>query len=171
MTEQEWLAIYRRTVHPLYAFIARRTGGLRPVCEDIVQETYLRALDDWRRKRVPDSPEAWLKRVARNLWVDGFRRNRWLVSSEVEELPDPGGAEDSARSLEIARAVSALGGKRARVVEAFYFDGLSVREIAAEMGVSGKAVEGLLRRSRRSLKALLPETGPEGGHHDGSEPA
>lgn len=67
MTEQQWLKIYRETVHPLYGYMARRTRGNRELSEDIVQESYLRALDNWKRKTMPDSPLAWLKRVARNV--------------------------------------------------------------------------------------------------------
>ena len=44
MLEQQWLQIYRETVHPLYGYMAKRTGGDRALTEDIVQESYLRAL-------------------------------------------------------------------------------------------------------------------------------
>ncbi|MDD8025427.1 MAG: sigma-70 family RNA polymerase sigma factor [Acidobacteriota bacterium] len=158
MTEGQWLTIYRETLHPLYGYLARRTGGIRELSEDIVQETYLRALESWGRKGVPDSPLAWLKRVARNLLIDYLRRSRG--GSRVELDPDsaadsrPSG--DPAASLDICLAVSALGGRKARALEAFYFDGMSVREIASEMAVSERAVEGLLRRARRSLQARLP---------------
>ena len=65
--------------------------------------------------------------------------------------------------LELFLAVAALGRRKARVLEAFYYDGLSVREIAGEMTISERAVEGLLRRARGSLRAVLPDPRPEGG--------
>jgi DNA-directed RNA polymerase specialized sigma24 family protein len=40
---------------------------------------------------------------------------------------------------------------------------MSVREIAAERGISEKAVEGLLRRARQALKSLLPGQRSEEG--------
>jgi RNA polymerase sigma factor (sigma-70 family) len=54
-------------------------------------------------------------------------------------------------------AISSLGRKKARILEAFYYDGKSVKEIAEIMAISERAVEGQLRRARQSLKSLLPE--------------
>jgi len=127
--------------------------------EDIVQETYLRALDDWGPGALPDAPLAWLKRVARNLLIDHLRRQKKAAPSEwgPGAKNDPETSGDEFESLELFLALTSLGRKKAAVLEAFYYDGLSVREIAAERGLSEKAVEGLLRRARQALKALLPE--------------
>ena len=40
---------------------------------------------------------------------------------------------------------------------------MSVREIAGEMAVTERAVEGLLRRARGSLRSLLPDPRDNGG--------
>jgi RNA polymerase sigma-70 factor (ECF subfamily) len=165
--EEQWLRIYRETVRPLYGYLAKRTGGNRALTEDIVQESYLRALDGWRNKPVPDAPLAWLKQVARNILIDYLRRKKWDAD------PGPAGADgieprtpaDKFESLELFLAIASLGRRKARALEAFYFDGLSVREIAGEMAVSERAVEGLLRRARGSLRAVLPDPQPEGGNH------
>lgn len=170
MTEQEWLTIYRETVRPLYGYLARRTGGIRELSEDIVQETYLRALQSWGRKGAPETPLAWLKRVARNLLIDALRRAKgaYKVDLDPENAPDPQARGESAKSLDLCLAVSALGGRKAAALEAFYFDGKSVRQIAAEMAISERAVEGLLRRARRSLKTRLPEFHADGGDRERS---
>lgn len=167
MREDEWLTIYRETVHPLYGYMAKRTGGNRALTEDIVQESYLKALDNWKAKAVPDAPLAWLKQVARNILIDYLRRRKWDADL------GPAGADgvvsrspaDAFESLELFLAIASLGRRKARALEAFYFDGLSVREIAAEMAVSERAVEGLLRRARGSLKAVLPEPRLAGGNN------
>lgn len=168
MTEQQWLKIYRETVHPLYGYMARRTGGNQALTEDIVQESYLRALDSWNRKTAPDSPLAWLKRVARNILIDYLRKKRWVDTADLDLNPGSGNrtSEDHFRSLEIFSAISSLGRKKAKILEAFYYDGMSVKEIANEMAISGRAVEGQLRRARRSLKSLLPDLKPNGGQNE-----
>lgn len=168
MLEQQWLTIYRETVHPLYGYMAKRTGGNQALTEDIVQESYLRALDNWNLKPVPDSPLAWLKRVARNLLIDYLRQKRWDAKPGPGFEPDTGPrtSEDEFESLEIYLAITSLGRRRARALEAFYYDGMSVREIANEMALSERAVEGLLRRARQSLKSLLPNSTSDGGQHD-----
>ena len=165
MQEQQWLQIYRETVHPLYGYMAKRTGGDRALTEDIVQESYLRALDRWAHKTVPDTPLAWLKHVARNILIDHLRRMKW----DARTGPDPHGdasprtSGDEFASLEIFLAIASLGRKKARILEAFYYDGLSVREIADEMAISERAVEGLLRRARQSLRQLFPDPKSDGG--------
>lgn len=168
MTEQQWLKIYRDTVHPLYGYLARRTGGNRELTEDIVQESYLRALDNWNRKDAPDSPLAWLKRVARNILVDYLRRRKWdrQVDLNLQSNPGQKTSEDSIRSLEVFSAISSLGRKKAKILETFYYEGMSVREIASEMAISERAVEGHLRRARRSLKSLLPDSNQNGGRDE-----
>ena len=165
MLEEEWLRIYRETVHPLYGYLARRTGGDKALTEDIVQESFLRALDSWKTRPVPDAPLAWLKQVARNILIDYLRRKKWDAKAGPDGTVgiDPRTPAGEFESLEIFRAISALGRKKARALEAFYYDGMSVREIADEMAVSERAVEGLLRRARGSLRSLLPDPRPDGG--------
>lgn len=52
---------------------------------------------------------------------------------------------------------------QARIIEAFHLDGLKVREIALEMGLSERAVEGRLKRAREKLrKKLTPAVGSGG---------
>ena len=164
MFEEQWLAIYRETVRPLYGYTSRRTGGDRALTEDIVQETYLRALDGWNPKALPDTPLAWLKRVARNILIDHLRQRKRTapIGWEQGSKNDPGTAGDAVESLELFLAMTSLGRKKAGILEAFYYDGMSVREIAAELRLSEKAVEGLLRRARQSLKALLPDQASRG---------
>jgi RNA polymerase sigma-70 factor (ECF subfamily) len=168
MTEQQWLKIYRETIHPLYGYTAKRTGGIRELTEDIVQESYLRALHNWKRKTLPDSPIAWLKRVAHNILVDYLRQKKWDYKSDFDLNPGTHkpGSQDQFKSLEIFLAISSLGRKKAKILEAFYYDGKSMKEIANTMAISERAVEGQLRRARQSLRSLLPELTTNGGKNE-----
>jgi RNA polymerase sigma factor (sigma-70 family) len=102
--------------------------------------------------------------VARNILIDVLRRNKGELRRQADMVPSADGpaAADPFDSLELFLAISSLGRKKARVIEAFYYDGLSVKEIAAEMGLSPRAVEGCLRRARQALRSLLPESPKEG---------
>jgi RNA polymerase sigma-70 factor (ECF subfamily) len=161
VTEQQWLKIYRETIHPLYGYMAKRTGGIRELTEDIVQESYLRALNSWKRKSLPHSPVAWLKRVAHNILIDYLRQKRRDNDMNVDLTNHPDNTLQQPKvpykSLDTFMAISSLGRKKARILEAFYYDGKSVKEIAEIMAISERAVEGQLRRARQSLKSLLPE--------------
>jgi RNA polymerase sigma-70 factor (ECF subfamily) len=168
VTETQWLEIYRETVHPLYGYMARRTGGNRELTEDIVQESFLRAMKDWTRKSIPDSPLAWLKRVGHNLLIDYLRKRKWDSHIDLDSNPGIGHqhTENQIRSLETFMAISALKKKKARIIEAFYYDGMNVKEIAVEMNISERAVEGQLRRARQALRSLLPELNNDGGKNE-----
>ena len=150
LPEQALLQIYADTVHPLYRFVSKRVGGDVALAEDLVQDTWMRALDSWPARGVPDEPLAWLIRVARNTLVSHFRRVTPQPVDPVEldleaaaftpERPD----QASVVSWGLAR----LRPKHADVLEAFYFDGKTTKEIAAERRTSERAIEGALRRAR-----------------------
>lgn len=54
------------------------------LAEEVVQEALLRALELWPFQGVPEQPQAWLIRVARNLAVDRLRRE----TSLAEKIPE-----------------------------------------------------------------------------------
>ena len=76
MHDERILAIYRHTIDALYRYVSRNCGGDRTLAEDVTQETWLRAVREWRKKGPPDQPIGWLTTVARNLLVSYFRRHR-----------------------------------------------------------------------------------------------
>lgn len=159
LTEAELIEVYREHTTPLYSFVSHRVGGDRTLAEDIVQDTWLRAVAAWPRRGVPDHPRAWLIKVARNLLASHFRR-RQVQRVDPTELA----LEDDRYRPETPWAVAFVGWGLARMrrgqaelLEAFYFDDKSTREIAATSGLSERAVEGRLRRARQNLaKRLRP---------------
>jgi RNA polymerase sigma factor (sigma-70 family) len=44
--------------------------------EDVVQESFLRAMQTWTFNQLPDNPEGWLMQVARNRAIDIIRRQQ-----------------------------------------------------------------------------------------------
>jgi RNA polymerase sigma-70 factor (ECF subfamily) len=155
--EHQIVQIYQRTIRPLYGYVSRRVGGNAALAEDLVQETWMRALDTWPSRGMPDEPLAWLIRVAHNTLVSHFRRVR-PESIDVARLdleapaftPD---APDAA--VLVSWGLSRLRRRQAELLEAFYFDGKSVREIARDHSTSERGVEGRLRRARIKLKKVL----------------
>ncbi len=157
LTEAELVEIYREHTTPLYAFVSRRVGGDRGLAEDVVQDTWLRAVAVWPRRGTPENQRAWLIRVARNLLVSHFRRRRPALVNPAElDIADDSYRPESPWSATlVAWGLARLRSKQAQLLEAFYFDGKSTREIAQEHGLSERAVEGRLRRARQSLEKRL----------------
>lgn len=155
--EDELIRVYRDTVRPLYAYVSRRVGGDRSLAEDLVQETWMRALGAWPRTGVPREPLAWLLRVARNTLVSHFRRLRpESVDPATIDLEDerfsPARPDTAAV---VGWGLSRLSRANAALLEAFYFDGQSLSEMARAHSLSTRAVEGRLRRARAKLKKQL----------------
>ncbi len=148
---------YRETIEPLYRFVARRAGRSRQLAEDITQETYLRAVEQWRHGRRPDSTLAWLQTVARNLLLNHYRRKspESLDASGVEIALDDEPVEGPDAAALVYWGLARLGRRPRSLLEAFYIEGKPMRTIATELGVSERAVEGRLRRARQSLKDRL----------------
>jgi RNA polymerase sigma-70 factor (ECF subfamily) len=157
LPEEELIGVYRESIRSLYVFVSRRVGGDASLAEDLVQETWMRALDSWPRKGIPDDPLAWLVRVARNVLISHFRRLRpQAVDPTVIAVEDDRftPATPDAASL-VGWGLARLRRSHVDVLEAFYFEGKAVSEIAAELSLSERAVEGRLRRARAKLKKKL----------------
>jgi len=161
VTEQQVLEVYRETIGPLYAYVSRRCGGERVLAEDIVQETWLRAVDAWRRHGMPDAPAGWLTTVAHNLLVNHFRRQKpvaldAIASESVLAVVDAGFNTDSAEIATTIRwGLARLPQRQARLLEAFHFDERSMASLARDLRLSERAVEGRLRRARLKLRRLI----------------
>ncbi len=151
------IVLYRETIRPLYAYVSRRVGGDVGLAEDLVQETWMRALDTWPSRGLPDEPLAWLQRVAHNILVSHFRRVRpEPVDPASIDIEDERCSPDRPDAAAIVGwGLARLRRSHAEILEAFYFDGRSVREIAQARSLSERAVEGRLRRARARLKAKI----------------
>ena len=156
LLEDEFIQTYHRTIRPLYGYVSRRVGGDVGLAEDLVQETWMRALDAWPVRGMPDEPLAWLIRVARNTLISHFRHTRPLpVDPATLDLEAAASPEAEDTSAVVAWGLSRLRRAQADMLEAFYFDGKSVAEIARERSLSERAVEGRLRRARAKLRKKL----------------
>jgi|SRR5688572_23110627 len=167
-TEERIVAVYRETIDGLYAYVSRRAGGDRTLAEDVTQETWLRAVREWRTHGLPDVPMAWLITVARNLLASYFRKTpaKFDTVTPVDALEalDRGHVAESAETAAVVSyALARLPPAEAQLLEAYHFDDRRVAQIAATAGLSERAVEGRLRRARqrlrRELETLLKGTG------------
>jgi RNA polymerase sigma factor (sigma-70 family) len=157
LSEDDLINVYRDTIRPLYAYVSRRVGGDAGLAEDLVQDTWMRALDAWPKRGAPDEPLAWLLRVARNTLISHFRRFRpEPIDPASIDLEAPAFSPDEPDSaVVVSWGLARLRRAHAELLEAFYFEGKTVREIAAARSWSERAVEGRLRRARAKLKKQI----------------
>ncbi len=137
------------------------------VAEELAQEAFLRAYGRWGRVSRLDRPELWVRRVALNLAVSGFRRRR----AEGRALRRLGGDQHRAVSADLAaeveefwEALGALPARQAQAAALFYVDDLPVAEVAQVLGCAPGTVKAHLHAARQQLQHSLDDLGRA---HDG----
>ncbi|OLB80565.1 MAG: RNA polymerase subunit sigma [Actinobacteria bacterium 13_2_20CM_2_71_6] len=148
----------------LYAHALRLASGDRQRAEDLVQETLLRA---WRHPEAlnPDrgSVRAWLFTTARNLAIDSWRRRSVRVGEVVTDvLPEALTDDETDRTVEawlIAEALARLSAVHREVLVECFYQGRSVAEASARLGVPPGTVKSRTHYALRSLRLVLEEMG------------
>jgi len=146
---------------PVYRVAWRMLGG-GDGAEDVAQEAFLRLWQNPRQVRDGKALKSWLMRVASNLVVDRYRRQGPVDAGELPDTADDApGPELALRRTNVAAAVdSAIAGlpERQRLALVLsHYEGYGNPEIALALDVSVEAVESLLARARRGLKAVLAD--------------
>jgi RNA polymerase sigma-70 factor (ECF subfamily) len=144
----------------IYAHCLKRLRS-REEAEDAVQATYLNACRHLMRGFEPEAAQAWLLKVADNECTSRLRsssrRARAESGHDVEMIEETIAAPDRAPDelFGIEDALVTLPEQQRRAILLREWQGLSYREVAAELGLSQSAVEALIFRARRSLAEAL----------------
>lgn len=131
------------------------TGSVEEA-RDLVQDTMLRVWRNWDRVSRLENPDAWARTVLHNLAVGSWRRRR--TRRRYALLSSVPGAQPDTDLLEIVNALASLADKERRVLVSHAVVGLSIAEIAAELGASEGTVRVWLSRARASVATELKLT-------------
>lgn len=152
-----------RALAPRLVRVAVRILADAAEAEDVAQETLARV---WTKAPGwnlfgPARIETWAHRVAINLSVDRLRRRARLdVTDAPPEQEDGGPAPDAGleareTAAQVQAALAALPDRQRVALTLVHFEELPGREAAAALGVTVEALESLLARARRTLRARL----------------
>jgi RNA polymerase sigma-70 factor (ECF subfamily) len=141
--------------------ISRRMLGDAAEAEDAVQDTFLKLWTHAARWQPGGAKfETWLFRVAINACYDRLRKRGQVSLDEAPERPDPGPSPERAlQNVELSRslqaALDALPPRQRAAILLCHYEGCGNVDAAESLGISVEAMESLLSRGRRSLRASL----------------
>ena len=177
-TQSQIDAVWRIESAQLIAGLTRVVGDVG-VAEDLAQDAFVAALEQWPAAGVPDSPGAWLMAVAKRRGVDALRRRVTLerkqellgrelqvlrqlerpdLAAEVEEI------EDDVLRLVFMTCHPVLSRDSRVALTLRLLGGLSTPEIARAFLVSeGTVAQRIVRAKRTLAEARVPfeVPGPE----------
>lgn len=156
-------ALVRRHL-PRMVGLARRMLSDAAEAEDVAQEVFLRV---WREapRWQPGAAkfETWMHRVAINLCYDRLRRRREQPDAEAGlRVADPAPLASQAwlaqqRAAKVQGALATLPERQRAAISLVHFQERTNIEAAEMLEVSVEALESLLARGRRALKAALAD--------------
>ena len=146
--------------------VARRLVGSREEAEDLVQETYARALGGVARLAPGSNLRAWLFRILRNCFIDQARRKKIVLEIADEGVADlPAHEVWDTAALDQLRYLAAADLERAlatlsvelRFIVLLDAQGFHEAEIAEIARCAPGTVKSRLSRARARLRAALQE--------------
>ena len=132
----------------------------RVLAEDAVQETFLKVYRFLKDFRGEANERTYLTRIAINTCKDMLRTS-WLRHMDRRVTPEelPARQETDPYHREVAAAVMNLPWKLREVTLLYYYQGMTMPEIAEILHISQPAVTGRLKRAREHLKKELKGDG------------
>jgi len=165
LPDEESLArFYEEHVDGLYAFVFYRVGGDPSIAEDVVQETFLAALDRWSElDPARGSERSWLITLSRNIirahrprrqeiW-DRIDRALLEALSAIDDEPLTDEMLERRETHELVNiTIANLPDSYGSILRRKYVSGESLSDLARDLDVSEDAAKSLLARARRAFR-------------------
>ncbi len=123
--------------------------------DDLVQETFIRALQARAKGREIENPKAYLMRLLHNLHIDGIRvGKRAGEAPEIEEAVPP--AQEMQMTLqEVLAALDTLPETQKHLLWQIGVEGMSYADLAEELDLPEGTITSRLSRARSALRSRL----------------
>lgn len=155
LSAEELVSRYSKTVYR----IALSRLGNPAEAEDITQNVLIKYINADKTFEDEDHRRKWIIRVTVNEINTLVRSAHKRYTTELDEAENVACAppDSSDETADIREAVARLPEKYRVPVHLFYYEDLSVKDIAAAMSVSEGTVKSLLSRARAKLREMLEE--------------
>ena len=128
----------------------------RSAAEDLVQETYLRAMNHWDdfQDLSRNQSRAWLYKTARNLVIDQARKQSHETPAEEEQLALASFEEDLSQAA-VAQLIARLPETERTLFTMRYFEGYNARELGEIFDLPSATVRSRLASAKKRLRDWL----------------
>lgn len=168
--------LYKQYAKPLYYYLLKLCGS-KQLAEDLTQETFVSATIHLHKYK-GDEPRAWLYKVARNAYIDQWRKQKRKQSilklalfTTKEEMISPYGIpEDSLLNQELNKELEDLFHYLPEQYRSILYlreaEQFSYKEIMDTLQMTEEQVKVTLHRARKRLASLADK---KGWKYDGLE--
>lgn len=134
--------------------LVRRRGGGKVDAEEVLHVALERALQRAEQVRNPARVDAWVGRVVRNVLIDELRKKQVPVVS-VDELELAAVVDKAGDCWCVLVQAEQLKPEYASILRRVIVDGVSVTQVAAELGITPNNAMVRLHRARTALKERM----------------
>jgi RNA polymerase sigma-70 factor (ECF subfamily) len=155
-------ALWASFAPPLWGFLARRVPpGVD--ADDLLQDVFLRVIQQLGKLRSTDRPEAWLFKIARNALHDSLRarlrRDGRTDALEVDLPAQTDVTADEAAEAELAPCLTAMVERLAEpyrtAITLTSLQGMTQADAARQLGISISGMKSRVQRGRERLRQML----------------
>ncbi len=131
----------------------------RTLAEDAVQDTFIRAWENYSSFEARSSEKTWLTKIAVNI-CKNMLRSPWNRRAEVKDFEELARVskneyEQVNKQIDVMNAILKLKEKYRIVILLYYYEELSVKEMAAVLAQKEATILTRLKRGREKLGELL----------------
>ena len=151
--------LVRKYQSPVRRFLLNLTLGDETLCDDLAQDTFLKAYEHITQFKGIASFQTWLFRIAYNVFYDNKRKK---VETPQDELPSSSSSSytsSTSLNMDISTALAQLKEDERACVTLQLIDGYSIDEIANILGMPANTVKSHLRRGKERLTTYLKANG------------
>jgi len=155
--EAAFRGLYRRHTPRLLQLALRLLAGDEAEAEDVVQDTWIKAVERLDGFRWESELSTWLHAIAANVSREALRRRgtRREVEWPEEEEPAAAAPPEAIEPVDLEAAIAALPAGYRTVFVLHDVEGHTHEAIAAELGVTTGTTKSQLFRARRAVRARL----------------
>ncbi|MCI9615624.1 MAG: RNA polymerase sigma factor [Dorea sp.] len=152
--------LYDRFFRDVYLFILAMSKDPH-IAEEITQETFFKALKEYRHFRGSCSVKSWLCQIAKNLYISDTRRKKPVHSETLDELPDASDVEEICirkdDALSIYKVLHCLSEPYKEVFTLRVLGDLSYKEIAEIFGKQETWARVTYHRAKLKIQEHFPD--------------